>query len=177
MEALTTTARPYAQAAFRYAEEHNEIENWSAMLGLLASVISDTQMQSLIANPHLEPDTYVSVVKEVCGDGLSASGQQFVQLLADRRRINNLPAIYEQFEVLRRDSEGSVDVHVTSAYALNPKFAKTIEASVKDRLGKEVVLTSEIDRKLIAGVLIQVGDTVIDASAKGRLDRLRSALA
>ena len=93
-----------------------------------------------------------------------------------RLRLAALPAIAAQFEVLKREAEGKIEVRVRSAQALTDEQQQRIADSMAKRLGKEVTITAEIDENLIAGAIVTAGDLVIDGSASGRMDKLTVAL-
>ena len=81
------------------------------------------------------------------------------------------------FETLRADEEKSVDVRVTSAFELNETQKQKITAALKKRMGRDIRLSSEVDRALLGGVIIRAGDKVIDGSARNQLSELANALA
>jgi F-type H+-transporting ATPase subunit delta len=87
-----------------------------------------------------------------------------------------LPEISEHFEALKAKIENSVDAVVTSAVALSKEQEKGIADSLKERLGRDVRITTEIDETLIGGAVIRAGDVVIDGSLRARLEGLATAL-
>ncbi|MDJ0860661.1 MAG: F0F1 ATP synthase subunit delta [Gammaproteobacteria bacterium] len=177
MAELTTLARPYAVAVFRIAQEKGEVELWSDMLKFLADVASDATMKGLIADPRLEASKLAEVVVDVAGGRLSDTGENLVKVLAEEHgRLGLLPAIAEVYERERAAAEKRQTVEVVSAYAVNPQVKQTISNAMQKRLGCEVELETRVDRSLIGGVVIRAGDTVIDASLRGRLRQLESRL-
>jgi len=108
--------------------------------------------------------------------GGSDHGSNFLKLLLENRRVPVLTEIADHFEALRAEVENSVDAVVTSASPLNAEQKQEITASLKERLGREVKLTTEIDENLIGGAVIRAGDVVIDGSLRARLEGLANAL-
>jgi F-type H+-transporting ATPase subunit delta len=176
MQEKTTIARPYAQAVFETASEESKLNEWSEMLGLLDSIVSDAQMQAVLSNPKLDAAALTDFVLGVSGDSLNETGSNLVKVLADARRLAILPEINNLFEQLKAEAEGVIEVTVTSAYELAADQQAAISEAMAKRLGRKVEITSDIDDSLIGGVVIRAGDSVIDASVKGRLKALATQM-
>ena len=176
MQEKTTIARPYAQAVFETASEESKLNEWSEMLGLLDSIVSDAQMQAVLSNPKLDAAALTDFVLGVSGDSLNETGSNLVKVLADARRLAILPEINNLFEQLKAEAEGVIEVTVTSAYELVADQQAAISEAMAKRLGRKVEITSDIDDSLIGGVVIRAGDSVIDASVKGRLKALATQM-
>lgn len=171
-----STARPYAVAAFRQAQEEGALKQWSEMLQLLRAVVTNPAMEEIIANPRLERAKLVKLISDIGGKAFSETGQNFLKVLIYNRRLTLVPEIAELFEEQRRDEEGKTRVEIVSAFKLSPTYADTIAQAMKRRLEREVDLTVRIDKSIIGGVIIRAGDLVIDASLRGRLQQLAQAL-
>ena len=176
MQEKTTIARPYAQAVFETASEESKLNEWSEMLGLLDSIVRDAQMQAVLSNPKLDAAALTDFVLGVSGDSLNETGSNLVKVLADARRLAILPEINNLFEQLKAEAEGVIEVTVTSAYELAADQQAAISEAMAKRLGRKVEITSDIDDSLIGGVVIRAGDSVIDASVKGRLKALATQM-
>ncbi|MGB1109416.1 MAG: F0F1 ATP synthase subunit delta [Gammaproteobacteria bacterium] len=172
-----TLARPYAVAAYDFATEAKAVEAWSGVLDTLAAVVSDPDMKAAIAHPGVNAEKLEALIMDVCGETLDDSGKNFVRILSANGRLALAPAIAEAYARLRADAEDQVEVSVTSAYKLSAAHKKAISDAMKQKLGREVSITAHIDRSIMAGVIIRAGDTVIDGSVKGRLDKLALELA
>ncbi|MEM7254484.1 MAG: F0F1 ATP synthase subunit delta [Pseudomonadota bacterium] len=172
MEENSTLARPYAQAAFDHAVAANAVPQWSDMLSLLASVTSDREMAGIISDPRVPSDQLESLLLGVCEDHLAPGGDNFVRLLVSNGRIGLASTISEQFERERQRSEGRIEVSVTSAFELDEQYRTMLVETMSKRLGRDVELSVSVDASLIGGVIIRAGDTVIDASLRGRLREL-----
>lgn len=172
MQENTTIARPYARAAFEQAQEEGELQKWSAMLQILKLIVSDPAMQLVISNPRLEREKLAELILDICGKHLTELGRNFVKLLVDAGRVSVAPQIYELFEEKKARAEGIAEVEVISAYPLDDKQQEIIKKIMAKRLGRKIDITTRIDRSLIGGAVIRAGDSVIDASLRGRLKQL-----
>ena len=176
MEDLTTIARPYAQAALSQAQTEDDLAGWGDMLQFLSSVVRDPTMAGVIANPSVETSEVERLMLNVAGERLSATGTNFVRLLASNHRLAALPEIQQQFERLRGDLEGRLQVDIISAYELSESQVGELSTAVARKLGRQVEVSSTVDSALIGGVIIRAGDLVIDASMRGRLAQMGVAL-
>ena len=176
MAELTTLARPYAKAAFEYAQGKQQLAAWSAMLGLAAAVSADDTMQQVLKAPRLTSADKAATFNEVCGDKFDANAQNFISILAENDRIGLLNEIAALFEVYKAEQEKSVDVEVTSAFALSAEQQDKLAKVLSARLSREVRLHAAEDAALIGGVVIRAGDLVIDGSVRGKLAKLAEAL-
>ena len=176
MAELTTIARPYAKAAFLFAKEENALEKWEKMLGLAAAVASDSTMLAYLSQPELGTDAKIAAFAEVCGDELDESGRNFIAQLAAHKRLPLLPVIQKLFHTLPAEQQQFADVELISAFELDDAVAEKLVAALKKRLQREVNVTTSVDQSLIGGVLVRAGDTVIDGSVRGRLNRLAEQL-
>ncbi|VAX10449.1 ATP synthase delta chain [hydrothermal vent metagenome] len=172
----TTIARPYAEAVFGRASESDKLDHWSDALGLLAAIVQDDKVAAAITNPKLESGQRVALMLDICGKHLDEEGQNLVRLLVRNGRLGVLPEIASLYEGLKNESQGTLDVQVTSAYKVTAAQEKKLAAALKKRLDREIRVTSEIDSELIGGVLIRAGDLVIDGSVQGRLRKLATEL-
>lgn len=176
MSDFTTAARPYARAVFQQAQETSSVESWGDALALLSTVSSDALMKAVIDNPQLgrekKGEQLINVVKDLVND----QQKNLIKLMAENGRLKILPDVAQQFEIFRADAEGKIEAEVVSAFALSAEQEKTIIQTLKNKLGREVSLTTSIDESLIGGVVIKAGDTIIDGSMKAQLESLALTL-
>ncbi|KGD79354.1 ATP F0F1 synthase subunit delta [Tatumella morbirosei] len=175
MSEFTTVARPYAKAAFDFAVEHQSIDRWQSMLAFSADVARDEQVADILSGAKA-PEAVSSTFIAICGDQLDENGQNLIKVMANNKRLKALPAVLEQFIQLRDAYEATAEVDVISATELNEEQLTKISAAMEKRLSRKVKLNCKIDKSVIAGVVIQAGDMVIDGSVRGRLDRLADVL-
>ena len=174
MSQALTLARPYARAAFAIAQDENALGGWSSALGFAAQVAADPRAAMLLLNPQLSHAEAVSLLSV---DGAGESFSRFLALLAENRRLPQLPEIAGLYEELKAEAERVVKATVTSAAALPAGELDVLKAALKKRFGREVEVSTAIDASLIGGAVIDTGDVVIDGSLKGKLSRLQAALA
>ena len=167
-----TLARPYAEAIAKLATEAHAWSPWSERLDLLAAVAGDEQIRVLAANPAVDSGRVADVVLAVCGDQLGAEGGNLVRLLAENKRLALVAEIAAQFQVLKAAQEGELTAHITSAYELTAQQMADLVAKLESKFGRRIRATQATDAELIGGVVIQVGDEVMDASVRGGLEGL-----
>ena len=172
----TTIARPYAEAAFARAVESDKLDLWSDMLEWLATATRDPALSGLIASPKLDLTQMTDLMLDIGEGRLSDEGQNLVRLLVANRRLSVLPEIAALFEQRKAEHEGTLDVRLTSAFALEPAQEQQLAEALKRKLGREVRISSEQDQELIGGFHLRAGDLVIDGSVSGQLGKLANEL-
>ncbi|EAQ97612.1 F0F1 ATP synthase subunit delta [Congregibacter litoralis] len=176
MAELSTLARPYARAAFEYADSENALSEWLSELQLIAAVVSDEAVQNLLGDPSLTTEKQAETFVSLMGDELGESRKRFLHVLAENRRLGLVPNILELFAQLKAQREQSVDVEMVSPFEVPDTVRDRIAQALGKRLEREVVVSTSIDSSLLGGVLIRAGDLVIDGSVRGRLNKLAEAL-
>ena len=176
MAEFTTIARPYAQAAFKLAQQKQALPAWSEMLGLAAVVAADAGMRKLLDNPRITPAQLAELFIDVCGDRLNEDGRNLIRLLAERRRLVVLPEIFGLYEQFKNEAEGAIQAQLITAFPATDAQKQTIAAALKQRFGRDVQLEYVTDPTLMGGAVVRAGDLVIDGSVRGKLARLGTAL-
>lgn len=171
-----TIARPYAEAAFKRALEQNALQAWSDALNLIDAVVADPQVSALIDAPNVSVARLGNLIIGAVGKQLSGEARNFVQVLAQNRRLGLMPQISGLFAALRREHEGTTEATVVSALPLADGQLQALVATLEQKYGRKITAKVEIDARLIGGVKIVVGDKVIDATVRGRLDAMATAL-
>lgn len=171
-----TLARPYAEAIGKLASEGKAWDQWSERLALLAMVAGDEQIRELVANPSQSAARLVELMTAVCGDALGDEGRNLVSLLVENKRLYLLPEIVTLFEALKAEQGGELTAHVTSAFELTSDQLSGLVTRLEAKFGRKITATQSVDRELIGGVVIQVGDEVMDSSVRGGLEDLAVAL-
>ena len=175
MADMTTIARPYAKAAFDFAVEKEQLDQWGQMLSFAAEVANNEQIHELLTS-SLSADKLAEVFVAVCGEQVDEFGQNLLKVMAENGRLAALPDVCAEFFVLKQEHEKEIDVEVTSATELSEQQKADISSKLETRLKRKVQLNCSVDETLLGGVIIRAGDLVIDNSARGRLDRLSDAL-
>jgi F-type H+-transporting ATPase subunit delta len=175
MADLTTVARPYAKAAFEFALENQAVTRWSEALNLCAAVAADNSLQSLFASGE-RPSQIATIFLAIVEDKVDAHVANLLRTMAEYGRLPALPEVAALFEANRAELDKVAEVAVTSSAALSTAQEQQIVSTMEKRLGRKVKLSVVIDPTLIGGVVIQAGDTVIDGSVRGKLERLTETL-
>jgi F-type H+-transporting ATPase subunit delta len=173
----TTIARPYARAAFAEAQGHKHLGPWSESLQRAAAVVQDPRVQNLLGNPAVTNAQLASFIIELAGPQLDEQGRNFVQTLAENRRLAYLPEISTLFDELKDEAEGVIDVTVTSAAPLQDGEREALSSALQRRLKRQVRLQCQTDPALLGGAVLRAGDLVIDGSVRARLNRIAYELA
>ena len=176
MAELSTLARPYAKAAFEYAAGAGELSQWSAQLALAAAVTQTDNVVKLLASPSYTSSRQAELFIGVCGDELSGKVKNFLEVLAENKRLGLLPYISALFEEFKANREKSVEVNVATVYELEEALKANLAGKLSRVLDREVKISSTIDKSLIGGVVIRAADVVIDGSVRGRLAKLAEAM-
>ena len=178
-----TVARPYAQAVFELADESGDLGTWSDALAAAGDLMADGQVTAYLSDPMFSNEQRLEFLTGLFGKaganilgGKDKRGTNFLKLLLENGRTAVLPEIAAHFEALKAEAEKKVDVVVTSASPISAKQKDTIGKALRERLGRDVSIETEIDENLIGGAVIKAGDVVIDGSLWARLEGLANAL-
>ncbi|MFP8966909.1 F0F1 ATP synthase subunit delta [Pokkaliibacter sp. CJK22405] len=176
MAELTTFARPYAKAAFQFAQEKGELSQWSEMLALAAVVAEDAAFRKVLSDPALTAEQQAQAVIDVCADKVTESGKTFFLTMAQQKRLVLLPEVSALFETLKAETENSTDVLVVSAFEMSDAEQEKLATALKAKLNRTITMSTEVDKSLIGGLIIKAGDMVIDGSVRGKLAKLAEAI-
>ena len=175
-----TIARPYAEAVYKLAREKSTLTGWSDALANLDAVVSDTRVQAIIGDPNISAQQLEALVLGVIDNKFEASvaneARTFIQVLVQNGRLELTPHIRGVYENLKREHEGTLEAKVISALPIGDEQVKALVATLEAKFKRKITAKVEIDPQLIGGVKIVVGDKVIDATVRGRLDAMATAL-
>ena len=133
------------------------------------------ELRELLRNPQLDPRARAAALEDVLAGGDELL-RNFLLLLVDKGRIGQLEVIAEEFERLVAEQEGVLSAELTTAVELSDDDERRLLQQIETASGRKVVATRHVDPGLIGGIVLQVGSHRLDASVRGRLDRLRRAL-
>ncbi len=143
---------------------------------LAAAVEQVPELRTVLENPELEPEVKASVLVDVLGDDADEIMRNFVRLLAEKGRAGELPEIARELEALVAAEQRVLTVELTTAYELSDPEAAQIVEKITQASGRPVEATRKVDPDLIGGIVLQAGSLRLDASVRGRLQRLRQEL-
>jgi F-type H+-transporting ATPase subunit delta len=172
----STVARPYAEAAFNLAVETGTLAKWSEMLAALALVAADQRVRTAASDPNLTEAQAAGLFISILSGRLTGDAENFVRVLAENGRLGLLPEIRAQFEALKNEHEGVLEAEVHAAFELSDVQLADLAQRLEKKTGRKVRTKVQIDKDLIAGVRIVLGDKVIDGSARAQLGALETAL-
>jgi F-type H+-transporting ATPase subunit delta len=176
MAEARTIARPYAEAIFKLAKAKGEFATWSDALQLAAMVTADNRIHALVGDPKVPPRRLGKLLLEICGAGLNDEGRNFILLLAENRRIEILPEVSELFEQLRARHEGMLEAKIISAFPLDDTQLRELVSDLESKFKHKIEPKVSVDPELIGGVKVEIGDEVLDASVRGKLEAMAVAL-
>jgi F-type H+-transporting ATPase subunit delta len=172
----TTIARPYAEAVFRLAGDAGRFAEWSSMLAELAAVTQDARIEAVIGDPRVPHGKLAGLILSILSGRLSGEAENFVRVLAENHRLAVLPEIRAQYDALRNAREGVLEADIYTAFELAPDQLAELVARLEKKTGRKVKARTHVDRELIGGVKMMIGDKVIDGSARAQLAALEAAL-
>jgi len=168
--------RRYAEAAFEVAERDGTVDAWRSELEVAASLAGDERALEVLANPAIPGERRAEALGEMLGERVSKPVQNLVQLMLRRGRIDELPRVAAEFRRLDDARQGVIHATATAAGELTKDEVRAITARLEQQTGGHVSLDVEVDPSLLGGLIVRVGDRLIDGSVRGRLERLRNQL-
>ena len=168
--------RTYAQALFDAAKERGRLALVHEELADFARAVEEVPaLRAVLRNPQIEPRTKASVLEELLG-GADELVRNFLRLTAEKGRIAEVEEMAREFERLVAREERRLDVELTTAFELSDDEANEIVRQIEEASGRTVDATRTVDPSLIGGLVLQAGSMRVDASLRGRLERLRREL-
>ncbi|HEY7968836.1 MAG TPA: ATP synthase F1 subunit delta [Candidatus Limnocylindrales bacterium] len=168
--------RRYAEAAFEIGTRDGTIETWRRDLDGAAGELEGSELAAILANPSLPLEQRTNVAQQVFA-GLSTPARNLVLVMVRRGRIEQLPRVAAEFRRLDDRRQGITLATATSAVALTDPEVRALTARLEQMTGGRIALQTDVDESLIGGLVVRVGDRLIDGSVRGRLERLRNQLA
>ncbi|MHB8469391.1 MAG: F0F1 ATP synthase subunit delta [Gaiellaceae bacterium] len=166
----------YAEALFSAAKDAGQLAQVHEALGDFVAAIEETpELRSVLRNPQLEPSAKAGILSDLVGDD-ELLLKNFLLLTAEKGRAGELDEIAREFERLMAREERRLTVELTTARELSDAEAKAIVGQIEKTAGRTVEATRSVDPELIGGIVLQAGSYRLDASVRGRLERLRQQL-
>jgi len=173
---VSVVDRVYANALFEAAQEQGKLEPVGEQLGRLVEAEREVpELRELLRNPQLDPRARRAALEDVLG-GTEELLRNFLLVLSDKGRAGQLEEIGAEFERLVAEAAGIVHAELTTAVELSDAEAQKLLQQIEQASGRKVEASRTVDPDLIGGIVLQVGSHRLDASVRGRLDRLRRQL-
>jgi ATP synthase F1 delta subunit len=174
---MAVAERLYAKALFEAAEDSGRVDAVQRDLGEFADAVeASPELSAFLANPQVDPAAKVGVLGEL-SEGSDELVHNFLRLIAAKGRAGQIPGIRDEFQALVDRAQGRVAVELTTAFELSDDEAASIVAQIEQSSGRKVEATRKVDPELVGGMILQAGSLRVDASVRGRLERLRHELA
>ncbi|MGZ5310768.1 MAG: F0F1 ATP synthase subunit delta [Solirubrobacterales bacterium] len=170
-------ARVYADALFRAAKESGKLDQVREQLGQFADALAgDRELQLFLFSPYFSTAEKVEGLRKAVS-GAEPEMQNFLELLLEKHRMPVIFRIRSDFEELWAKENKQLEVTVTSAVGLDPAVAERIGREIETQTGQAVQLQSRVDEEILGGLVLRVGNMVLDASLRNRLEKLRKNVA
>jgi F-type H+-transporting ATPase subunit delta len=170
MEAI---AQVYARSLFEVAKEHDKLDVVREQLGEIAEAIGESHdLQVFFFSPYFSTDEKVEGLRRALQDP-DESVVNFLDLLIEKHRMPALFRIRREFDALWEEENRLLPVQVTSAIELDESTVKQIGDAIGKQTGRRIELTSEVDPGILGGIVLRVGNSILDASIRNRLEKLR----
>jgi F-type H+-transporting ATPase subunit delta len=170
-------AEVYARALFEVAKEHDVLDRVHEELGEFAEALSeDRTLQVFLFSPYFSSQEKREGVRKVVSDA-DERFVNFLEVLAERHRMPALFRIKREFDSLWAEENKLLPVTVTSAIELDEGLVEEIGERIQEQTGREVELSSNVDPEVLGGLMVRVGNMVLDGTVRNRLERLRKQVA
>jgi F-type H+-transporting ATPase subunit delta len=171
-----TAPRRYAEAAFEVAMRDGTVETWRSELDAAGTIAADETVGRALANPAVALEQREAMVQSIFGTVVGRPVFNLIGLMLRRGRIEQLPRVAAEFRRLDNARLGITLATATSAAPLNPDEVRALTARMEQLTGGRVELDLRTDPSLLGGLVVRIGDRLIDGSVRGRLERLRNQL-
>ncbi len=171
-----SAARRYAEAAFEVALRDNEIDAWREGLDAAAAIVGEERVGRALANPSIPLETRIATAEQTFGKLVGRKTLNLVGLMLRRGRIQELPKLAAEFRRLDNERKGITQATATSASPLTKDEVAALARRLEEYTGGRVELDVQVDPSLLGGLVVRVGDRLIDGSVRSRLERLRNQL-
>ena len=175
MAQRSAAAIRYAGAVFQAAQHNRSDDLWLRELGEVERLLAEPLAARVLTSPAVPQNRKAQILAEALPE-LNEQVRRFLDLLLRRDRLELLPRVLESLRELINEQRGVETARVTTAVPLGPSERELISERLSARTGKRIQLEEAVDPEVIGGVVAQIGDEIIDASVRGRLERLRRAL-
>lgn len=176
MARSASSARRYAEAAFELAVRDGAVREWLDQLERAAELSRDERLDHLLDNPAVPVAERLDLLDRALGGGTPPQVRNLLGLLLRRGRIKSLAKVAAEFRSLYQRQEGITPATVTTALALEADELRAIGQRLERQTGGRIELSTEVDPAILGGLIVRLGDRLIDGSVRGRLERLRARL-
>lgn len=170
-------AKRYAEALFEVALESNTLEKTKEEIKFIANIIEDnSDFKTIITHPRVSKSEKKEILSNILKDKISSSVLNFCFITIDKGRESYLPEISKEYTVLSNLEQGIIEAKAISAVSMSEEETNKLAETLSKEFNKTVLLETKVDKSILGGVLVRLGDKVIDGSVKGRLENLQKEL-
>ena len=170
------SARRYAQAIFQIARERNDLDTWFDDLRKLAEAFGDLSVGEILTSPKIRLDQKLDLAHQSL-IGINSLARNVASILITKGRVGIAGGIFEEYQTLLNEHRGIKIAEVTTAVQLDQEAVNKIESQMSEVVGKQVMLSHNVKTNIIGGIIIKIGDQLIDGSTDTKLAGLRKAIA
>ena len=172
----SSAATRYAQAVFSLGKERGTLDVWQSDLTDLATLTGESRVSSYLSNPSITADTKLATLEASLPSTVQPELRNLAKLLVVRNRTSLIPQIREIFEDQVRAERGITVAQVTTSEPLTAEEEAMVREKLATMTGNTIEITSTVDPDIIGGIVVRIGDQVIDGSVRNKLERMRTRL-
>ena len=170
-------AKRYAGALFAVAQRDGILDAVASDLALISRFLAEVPyLRAVIMQPMVSDAQKNKVAEDAFGDRVTASSLSFLKLLIRKRREELIEECAREYHALMAEHTNTADAEASTAVPLTPDQAERLTQSLQTLTGKTIRLTPQVDKSLVGGVVVRIGDRVMDGSVRGKLERLERQL-
>jgi len=173
--ARVTPGKRYAQAAFELAVERNELQIWQESLRRISEITADTKLVAWLESPKIPFDVKKGVLQQRLGE-LNPLALNLACLLVSKGRLRIAGDILQQYDRLVDAYHGIEHAQIVTALPLEEEDKQRLSRQLGEMMGRKIVIDAQVDPSVVGGFIAKIGDTLIDASTRNRLETLRKSL-
>jgi F-type H+-transporting ATPase subunit delta len=170
-------AQVYARALFEVAKERDQIDDVREQLGEFADAVEgDRNLSTFFFSPYFSTEEKIDGLHKAVS-GADDAVMNFLELLLEKHRMPVIQRIRREYDVLWREENKLLTVQVTSAVELDEETVRSIGDRISEQTGRKVDLNAKVDPDIVGGIVLRVGNSILDASIRNRLEQLRKQVA
>jgi len=167
----------YAEALFEVAVELNKLDQFKEEIKAISDVLeTEVELKTIFRHPKLSKNEKKDIINSIFKDRVSQEIINLIYIVIDKGREKFIKDISDEYIVLSNKKLGIVEAEAVTAVAMSQEEIDKLQSNLSEKMGKKVILTNMIDKKIIGGVLVRIADRVMDASIKGHLDAIQQSL-
>lgn len=176
MAEAITVARPYAEAVYKLAVAGKNLSLWSKTLKLAAEIAENEHIKALVGHPLVSVKQLSDLMLEIGGRKFNEEARNLIMLVIENKRVGVLPQVSQLFEQLKAQYEGVLEAKIVSAFKLESSQLSKLVEELEQKFKRKIEANVSVDSDLIGGIKVEIGDEILDASVRGKLEAMAIAL-